>query len=197
MAALDSGFVKHAQKRLYTGIFNTIGATKRDRTMYEFGYSFDAMRNGNNIFTPFPEIVESICVEALARLSEATGEALPPAADFTNCIISHYKAGQSLPLHIDIGKEQTTQRGKQLGFYFGEQVIGIVLQADEKGNFFIQQAKDGKLPIYNAEEALPLPEEDGSIFILQGAGRFAPYYHGVTPVKNERISLTFRTVEFR
>jgi hypothetical protein len=43
---------------------------------------------------------------------------------------------------------------------------------------------------------LELDETKGLGFLLTGKLRYKPYYHGVSKVKKQRISVTFRTVEF-
>ncbi len=191
--------MKKSIRRLLDGADNQFiqkgKATKRQTT--EYGYVFQKLRQGDDSFTPFPDELVTLCALALRELGDKTNLKLPSVEDITqrgNCIISDYETGDELAPHIDYDKARAKYRGQDLSFYFGESVIGVVLEADESGTLYIQPSSKERR--HNPHKAQKIDEHDGSIFLLNGRAR-NDFEHGVTPVKEKRLSVTFRTVEWR
>ena len=161
---------------------NTNGTQRRT---YNFGYSYVRMKTGDRSFTPVPIFLIDLCNHAIKELSKIAGKNLPTADAFNNCIVSVYERGFKLQPHIDVDQAQTTSNGGKYNFYFGDEIIGVVLQADENGRLYL---------IDNKGDPRPIPERDGTAFLLSGPERRSP--HGVSPISSRRISATFRTVHF-
>lgn len=156
------------------------------RRTVNFGYSYFKMMEGDKSFTPIPSPLVQCLSHAIRKLCSITPIAYQNAEAYTNCIVSWYGPGYQLEPHIDVDVADGQ------GFGFGDEIIGIVLQSDPKGKFFLQKADS--LPQYDAINAHLIAEQNGTVFALKGTHRRAPWYHGVSPVQSERISLTFRTV---
>ncbi|MDN3508000.1 MAG: hypothetical protein P0S94_03660 [Simkaniaceae bacterium] len=157
------------------------GRTKR--MTKEYGYSFFKMIEGDRTYEAPPafyqELGEKVC-EALGHRS----------AEFNNVILSLYKKGFKLEPHVDVDASHG------LGFYFDEHVYGLIIEADKTGHLYFVVHHGALLPSLNLEPLFSLKEKQGTIFSLEGAYRHAPFYHAVTPVSNQRISITLRTVRF-
>ena len=68
------------------------------------------------------------------------------------------------------------------------------MRADVQSRFFILKA-DADIDPARGEKVLDLDE--GLVFLLNEKFRHKPYYHGVSRVEASRISVTFRTVQWR
>ena len=165
------------------------------RETIEFGYDYGKLCDGDKGFVDFPETIASLRHELINQLRSATGVDLPKASLFTNGIASLYKPGYRLQPHVDIDPTFTKRKGKEIDFFFGPYIVGVILQSDKEGRLYLQNTDDKK-PVYDELLATPLMEENGMGYLLQGDNR-SKYPHGVSTVEKERISLTFRTVEFR
>lgn len=167
---------------------------KTRRQTLNFGYDFVKLRQGNQSYSPIPIAIQELRQEAVKALQNKTDKALPPASAFQNCIISIYGAGDRLEPHIDTDRPGLDK----YGFCFGDDIIGVILESDRTGKFFIQSSPlNSKRPVFDNQQAFILPEHDGMTFLLNGEARRMPYFHGVKPVEKRRISLTFRSVEFK
>lgn len=191
--------IKKSIQRLLDGADNQFRqkgkATKRQTT--EYGYIFRKLRQGDNSFTPFPDELVELCSLALKELSDKTNLKLPSVEDIIqrgNCIVSDYETGDELAPHIDYDEARAKCRGEDLSFYFGESIIGVVLEADESGKLYIQPSS--KERHHNPHKAQKIDEQDGSVFLLHGKARH-DFEHGVTPISKKRLSVTFRTIEWR
>ena len=120
---------------------------------------------------------------------------LGKAEDYLNVIVSVYHKDYQLEPHVDVDFSDRITDGKHVDFCFGETVIGVVLRPDSKGQFYIIESS-AKNPQLDLKHAIRLDEKLGTAFLLTGALRRKPYYHGVSPVESLRISVTFRTVQF-
>ena len=153
------------------------------RMTREYGYSFfDMMKGGRKYEAPptfYQELGEKIC-EALGHRK----------VEFTNVILSLYKKGFSLEPHVDVDESHG------LGFHFGKQVYGIVIEPDPTGHLYFIVHHGKNLPPLNLQPLYEVKEKQGTIFSLEGAYRHYPFNHGVTKVSNQRISITLRTVHF-
>ena len=153
------------------------------RKTNEYGYSFFKMTQGDLTYTPPPAFLIDLGNKVCKALD------LPPQ-NFSNFIVSLYEPGLHLEPHVDIDLSQS-----EYGFYFSEQVFGIIMEPDSTGHlqFIYYDGKDAPPPL-NLKPLLVLEEEAGTVYLLQGKYRHAPYFHGVSKVSNHRISVTFRTV---
>ena len=106
-------------------------------------------------------------------------------SDYNSFIISDYHEGFKLQTHIDLNEAMAMQRNT--GYCFDDPIIGIVMIADEQGKLYT--TADKKTPLTQSEF---LPEKDGTVFVLSGCTR--DVWHGVSEVKNRRLSLTCRKV---
>ncbi len=196
---MNAAFVRAAHEavlRLVDGIEGGQQNTERTRrTTWEFGYQFHRLKFGGRQQQKFPPIIRDVLSAALEVAKRASPHTLPAMADFNNCIISLYKEGDRLEPHIDVhaGRPMAFRQRKTGGFYFGENILCVVLEADETGRLVL-------LPPRGGSEAAPLNamllhEKDGSVFVLHGDARNL-WFHEVSPVKRQRLSLTFRTTHF-
>lgn len=155
------------------------------RCTREYGYSFFRLENGDYTLSPIPpffqELGELVCKEFGY-----------PSDTFTNVILSYYDQGYHLEPHEDINDSMPIQKG----YFFDEQVFGIVIEADATGHLFFVKDEINRIPLLTLEPVYHLQEEKGTIYCLEGPFRKFPYFHGVTEVTNKRISITFRKVIF-
>jgi hypothetical protein len=200
MVVLDEGIIARTKDNLVRHVFGS--GAKRDqrsrhtvRTTYEFGYNYAAMENGDFSFTPIPVFLKHLCAEAI-RVFGTKNKELPPAEAFTNYIVSNYLPGFKLQAHVDEHEGKPKKDGSALKYYFGENVLGVILKADRKGRLYFIKSPQNRHPRYDAEKAIPLPERAGLAFSLCGLFRREPYYHGVSEIADHRISVTCRTVHF-
>ncbi|MBY0462618.1 MAG: hypothetical protein K2Q34_05515 [Alphaproteobacteria bacterium] len=148
---------------------------------------------GDNAFTKIPPYLMDLCgvsIDAFGPLYK-----LGNAEDYLNVIISVYHKDYQLEPHVDVDFSDRITDGKFVDFYFGKNVIGVVLRPDSKGQFYIIESSAEK-PQHDLSHAIRLDEKPGTAFLLTGPLRRKPYYHGVSLVENSRISVTFRTVQF-
>ena len=165
----------------FEGLYQKIENTHR--WTYNFGYSYFQMRDGDYAYTPIPQYMTDLCRACL----DALGLDPATAPDYDNVILSLYGPGDRLEPHVDVDFSRPMTDGRPVNFYFGEDVIGLVLEVDPEGRFFLA---DSNLTIL--EE---LDEKPGMAFLLTGPMRREPYHHGVSPIQKSRISVTFRTVQ--
>ncbi|MCH9621645.1 MAG: hypothetical protein S4CHLAM20_10700 [Chlamydiia bacterium] len=158
--------------------------TRTRRSTREYGFSFFKMEQGDFSYNKPPAFLQ----ELGASICKALGD---DPVEFTNIILSYYGKEFHLEPHIDVGQND---RYKDCNFYFGEKVYGVVIEPDPTGHLYFVKYEDEGVPPLNLQPVLNLLEETGTIFCLQGPLRSKPYFHGVTNVKNQRISITFRTV---
>lgn len=103
------------------------------RSLFEFGYKYTDLIAEKKFFTPIPLVFIKLLEEVLRVLQEVTHLRYNKVNDFTNCILSIYNAGDTLEPHIDVAQKVTSSNHN---FYFGEDVIGIVLKPDSMGKFY-------------------------------------------------------------
>lgn len=158
-----------------------------------FGYSYFNLARRDRTFVTIPPLLRSLCSECIEKLALAGCDNLGSAEQYTNVILSFYEKGYRLEPHEDVDQTHLTAEGTPADFFFGESVIGCVIQNDESspslppGSFFVQTEGTRKV----------LDERPGLVYLLDGVLRRAPFLHGVTVVQKSRISVTFRTVHFR
>lgn len=204
-ARLDKIFNEQSLVTLSDQIINSDGSPitpvgTKARKVWESGYRFEDMLKGERNFIPFPKVITDICQRAISALTSQSGENIPSVDNFTNCIISQYNKGSNgiLKYHIDMNKGHPYARGELRDFHWGEHIIGVVLHADpgKKGaRLCLQPPENGRSPAFNYKAAIQIPEEDGTVFLLKGEAR-NKWFHGVKGGKGNRLSLTYRSVEF-
>ena len=208
MAHYPANDIDRAQKVL-KDIFQSHAANHQHneftkRTTIEMGYAYkDLLEGNNNNYTEIPQEIRDIynkTRQALVANNPDLQNHLP--TKFNNCIISHYGPGEQLVPHIDSDIDKARRitrktRGQlQESFYFTESVIGLVTAADSKGSLYLQQQDPKYSTSHIQSHAHPLPEQDGTIYVLSGKARHFPWQHGVSTIENERYSITFRTAKF-
>lgn len=159
------------------------------RKTYNFGYNYFAMTSGNYSATEIPNFLKDLCQYCIESLGNSAY--LENSEKYKNVIVSMYDAGYCLESHVDVDINDQFTNGKKVDFYFGENVLGVVLVPDCEGKFYL--IKSGATT-FSADSLLN--EEAGTVFLLNGKYRRYPYLHGVSKVKTQRISVTFRTVYF-
>jgi hypothetical protein len=82
-----------------------------------------------------PSCLQELCKQAVVAFNQEF--ALPSSTDFTNVIVSIYKEGYQLEPHADVGRLNMSTGGNPVNYCFGENVIGVILEADIQGKFFI------------------------------------------------------------
>lgn len=95
----------------------------------------------------------------------------PPGTTFDQCIITRYPSGAGIGWHVDAPS-------------FGECIAGLSLGS---GGRFQLRAVGTK------DVAHELVVASGSMYVMSGPARWN-YQHQVVPVRSERYSLTFRSV---
>lgn len=171
------------------------------RKTVEFGYHFQKLIKGDKTKTPIPNPLQDIfshARKALVQQNPDLDKTLPQA--FDNCIISQQQTGGQLQAHIDtdveIAKRKLKSADAKTSFYFGEDIIGVVLKTDPNASIYLQEFNKNEARKFSPQKALTLNEQAGTAFLLSGKNRHAPIYHGVTKTEKERISITFRTTHF-
>lgn len=158
---------------------------RTNRMTREYGYSYFKLEQGDHSYHKPPEFLQELGNQICQALEH-------PARIFTNVIVSLYEKGYHLEPHIDVSLENATN-----GFYFSEEVYGIIIEADEAGRlYFISHCGEDPPPL-NADPVYAVDEKPGTVFCLQGPLRHAPFHHAVSTVTNRRISVTFRQVFFQ
>lgn len=172
------------EKDIHEGKFQEYWQVRENthRLTYNFGYDYFQMRESDYTYVPIPPYLADLCRECL----EALGMEATSAKDYDNIIVSYYKAGDRLEPHFDVDISWPVTGGQPVNFYFGEDVIGVVLEPDAAGRFYLLDP--------NGQVLEELDEKAGMVFLLSGEVRRQPYRHGVSVVQESRVSVTFRTV---
>ena len=199
-ALIDSQYIEKTIELLerylhQEGEFHFQNTKNTKRETYTFGYSFFRMVEGDKTFVDIPPYLKNLCQKAIDALGESYHLGL--VSDYQNVIISIYQQGYFLEPHVDVDFSYQVAEGSPTDFYFGENVIGIVLEADAEGHFYlvkVDSSEDRLSP--TLLKPVELKEQSGLAYLLTGEQRREPFFHGVTQVQKRRISVTFRTVHF-
>ncbi len=167
-------------------------AENTSRNTLSYGYDFFRMRNNDFRPRPTPQILKDVCASAVQKLEEVISRKLPSVSAFNSCLVSLYERGGKLEPHVDTAKDFSRSK-----FYFGDDIIGVVINADTSGKLYVQKQINGIRPVFDEARGWVVPEQDGCAALLTGRMRHYPYMHGVTEVAERRVSITFRTVEFK
>lgn len=178
-------------KNLSSGVihFQDTGLTVRKTC--SFGYDFFSLIDNDKTFVEIPLYLQELCRSCIDAFPANFN--LGNAQNYLNVIVSFYNPGYVLEPHFDVDFSDRFIHDKHVDFYFGENVMGVILQADSQGRFYLLKSEN------NLQDRIPiveLNEDAGTVFLLQGVTRRKPYYHGVSLVAHSRISVTFRTVSF-
>ncbi len=159
------------------------------RITINYGWDFVGMECGKFNFKELPTSIIDIRAKLVDIYKNHLSDEITPQY-FDNIIVSVYKKGHFLDPHHDV--DDSPNQSKKRTFSFAEPILGLILKADETGTFtFYHLDGDGK-PNIEDTPVYQVSEQEGTTFLMQGASRHRPYFHGVTPVENERISVTFR-----
>lgn len=159
------------------------GRTRRDTR--EYGHSFFKMMNKDFTYSPPPPFLQELGAQICLKMGYAPRE-------FTNIILSLYEAGFHLEPHVDVHADHPDAAN---GFFFDEEVFGIIIEPDASGHLYFVHYEEGIRPPLTLPEVCHLEEKRGTIFCLTTPYRRAPFFHGVSNVSKRRISITFRTVQ--
>jgi hypothetical protein len=190
-AKLDQSRITVALK--YLNHYRKTAVAKKQNTQhtlretFNFGYDYFSMADGDHTKTAIPDYLKELCQYCIDAFGEQ--HQLDDHQKYENVIVSIYHAGYCLEPHMDVDISDNITDGKEVDFYFGENVLGVILQPDIEGKFFITETN-------NMSELNHLNEEVGTVYLLNGKYRRQPYFHGVSKVKDLRISVTFRSVIF-
>ena len=135
------------------------------RRIVAFGGSYDFSRNRLTPAPPIPEFLNGL------RLRAASWAAVP-ARQIEHAMIAEYPPGAPLGWHRDVPE-------------FGE-VIGISLRGHARMRFRAWP------PRANERSRWAIDLEPRSIYLMRGAARWQ-WQHAVSPTKELRYSITFRT----
>lgn len=165
------------------------------RKIQKFGYDYFTLVQGDSTYTTIPTY--------LIELSRACHDALAlkhlDSNQYNNIIISYYEKNDMLEPHVDVEEKCRVTGGKAVNFYFDEDVLGLILQPDKTGKLYLVKAESeivDKRQLQLQDPIYILDETAGTIYLLTGKARHRPYYHGVSKVSSQRISITFRTLHF-
>lgn len=159
-----------------------------------FGYDYFKMADGDFTFTPIPEVLTKLC-DKIHKAFAATGYNVSGCDNYKNVIVSYYEQGYQLEPHIDVDSIYKSTNGKPVNFYFGEDILGVIVEADTQGGLYFVQSDDAAKVRQPHQQAIySLEEAPGLAYLLTGKLRHAPYYHGVSAIQRSRMSITFRTV---
>lgn len=169
------------------------------RETWNYGYSFfhETPSGKPQYFAP-PEALKTLGKEVVKQYHDY----LPDQYTVDNYIISVYNEGHELLPHFDFGRNNAPHQNKYpynkgIKFYYDDYILGLVIQPDSEGKlFWVHSPSTKAMPTDCAERVYTLKEEEGDTFCFGGALRFHPWYHGVSKVMNQRVSITFRATKF-
>ncbi len=156
------------------------------RETIDFGKVFPALEEGRLEEKPIPPFIVEIRNQLFEKFKEKLDENDRPE-DYDNIILTIYQSGDGIAPHIDRNLEWAL-RAEDRKYYFGESIIGLIVEPDTLQSLFFQN------PALGEESRFYLNEEQGTAFLFQGELRHK-WKHGLLPIENRRISITFRKVE--
>jgi DNA oxidative demethylase len=135
------------------------------RVVRHYGWDYGYESRALGPADPLPAFLEPVRARAAALVER-------PPEDFAETLVTRYPPGAGIGWHRDAPM-------------FGPEVVGVSLGAPCRMRF--QRRRAGERETYD------LVLEPRSGYVLAGAARSA-WQHSVPPVREERYSLTFRTV---
>lgn len=135
------------------------------RRIVSFGGSYDFSRNELTAAPPMPEFLHPLRTQVaqLARL---------PATQITHAMIAEYQPGTALGWHRDVPQF--------------EEVMGVSLLGHARLRFRPWP------PQHNQRTTYALDLEPRSAYLMRGPARWQ-WQHAISPTKQQRYSITFRT----
>jgi len=144
------------------------------------------------------------------RVKGKFADKVPEDAKIDNYIISIYGKGDGLKPHFDFAKnnepfeKQYPCNQSRGGFYYEDCIFGLIVKADKKGGktadksgkLYWMYDNSGEHPKDDATKLFECEESPGMVYFFNGEIRNFPFFHGVSPVGEERISITFRSTGF-
>ncbi len=162
------------------------------RRTINYGWDFVAMEENKSFYREVPEGISLIRKKLAETFSSRLPEGTLPES-FDNIIVTFYGPGQFIDPHCDRDGEDGLYQ-KMRRHIFGESIIGVILEPDRSGCLSFYYHEGPVKPSFSHPVHFRLPEKAGSAFLMQGASRHRPYYHGIPPVLRRRVSLTMRQV---
>ena len=161
---------------------------KIHRETIDFGIVFPALEGGKVVDRPMPDFIMEIRKKVFETFKDKIKDGQSPD-EFDNCIVSIYKKGDGIAPHID-RRATLAKDGKERNYYFGDSILGLVLKPDSKQSLYFID------PLTGQQSKLRLNEQPGLAYLFQGDLR-QTWQHGLDPVEDERITLTFRKVQWK
>jgi len=182
----------HSEQKHTNQHFQDTASTLRETVLY--GYDYFSLEENNQTFTLIPDYIQTLCQACIDAFGNQ--HCLGEAQDYKNIIISLFKPGYQLEAHTDVASgdqfsDNTIQ--KPANFYFGDRIIGVILEVDEEGRFYLLESDSDTYPV-KGRLLFELDEKQGLTYLICDRFRRRPFYHGVSKVKRFRMSVTFRTV---
>lgn len=171
------------------------------RETWNFGNSFYHVAEESGLpehFDP-PQWLEELGRDVVQQYAEF----LPEGYTVDNYIVSVYEAGHELTPHFDFGRDNTPHHNKypynkgDLKFYYDDYVFGLIVSPDSEGKlYWLYDSSEDSLPKTPQEPHFILDEKEGDTYFFKDNFRKHPWYHGVSKVKDRRVSITFRLTKF-
>lgn len=155
------------------------------RETLDFGKVFHALEEGRLMERPIPPFI----VEIRNQLFEVFKQQLSQndcAEDYDNCIITIYGPGDGIAPHVDRNLQWASMSCNR-NYYFDDSVIGLIVEPDTMQSLFFENPEVGETSRFHLEE------KPGTAFLFQGTLRHQ-WKHGLHPITQRRISMTFRKV---
>lgn len=175
---VEEAILKEEKRRKWTG-------SQLYRETLEYGKAFTELEEGEGEVkdVALPEVIEKLRTRLFVLFQDKLG--LEKATDLDNTIVTIYNKGDGIKPHIDRTK-QPAPDGKKRKYYFGECILGYIVRPDTAASLYFIKPGDEPSP-YNLEE------KAGRAFLFRGLFRTS-WMHGIPPVQDKRISITFRQV---
>lgn len=155
------------------------------RETIDFGKVFPALEEGYMIERPIPDFIAEIRNQLFQIFKNQINEDVT-ADEYDNCIITIYQSGNGIAPHIDRNFEWAS-KNENRKYYFGDSVMGLIVEPDMTQSLYFEDPKIGE------KSRFYLEEKPGTAFLFQDSLR-NEWKHGLLPVAQERISMTFRRV---
>ncbi|MCH9632494.1 MAG: hypothetical protein S4CHLAM6_08300 [Chlamydiae bacterium] len=175
------------EQERYSWIENN--STTVTRSTINYGWNYVDMERGKFHFVEIPSILYEVRQQLVTSFCEETLSYYSPE-DFDNIIVTIYDPGQFLIPHYDV--DNSANPLTKRNFYFEEPILGLVVEADPSTGFTFYHHEGEGRPSLTAKPIYQVPEKAGTVFLIQGPSRHAPYFHGIPPTKSRRISVTMR-----
>lgn len=164
---------------------HTWADAKYYRETIDFGKVFPALEEGHIIERPIPDFIAEIRNQLFHIFKNQIKEDATAEA-YDNCIITIYQSGNGIAPHVDRNFEWASKNEKRK-YYFDDSIIGLIVKPDIVQSLYFENPNDEE------QSRFYLKEKAGFAFMFQDSLR-NEWKHGLLPVTQERISMTFRRV---